>query len=152
MYKSAFRSGAFVLAVTVVGLCGCDSQGESTRELGVSDSETILGKWKVTSAERYRESFPQPVGMFWSFTQHEVSFLHDDQSGTPTTYKLDDTQSPKQFYLGPEDHLRSQRGIYSLESNTLTLCLAGWQEPVVAEFKTGRNNQHQLLTLSRVTD
>jgi uncharacterized protein (TIGR03067 family) len=113
-----------------------------------SDDERIQGPWRVVSAERFKQEMPEPVGQTWTFRKGRVTFSKDDWSQA-VTYSLQPNDSPKTIELGPTNSPRSQVGVYCIDDNKLTLCLARRDDLRPVDFTTAQRENRMIIELER---
>ncbi|MBV9124365.1 MAG: TIGR03067 domain-containing protein [Planctomycetes bacterium] len=111
---------------------------EETRDQAKSDKELIQGTWEVVSSREGGREIPadKRAGLRILITADLLTFQPKDAKGLKDTlgihFTLDSTKNPKEMdtthELDPGQPI-TQLGIYSLEGDTLKLCLGGAGQP-----------------------
>jgi uncharacterized protein (TIGR03067 family) len=112
-----------------------------------SDKELIQGRWQAVAIQTYRR--PAPAARLKPFSN--VVFAGDrlyQFTGEQCIFKLDPSKSPKEIDLLDNDTW-VRRGIYSLDGDTLKLCLGGPRVPRPTEFLTDADGGLIFLELRR---
>jgi RNA polymerase sigma-70 factor (ECF subfamily) len=121
------------------------------------DEEKLQGTWAAVEAERNGEKAPDEEikGIKLSFEGKRITLGRggDNHEGT---FKLDPTQKPKTIDVLPEDGPEKDktiRGIYSLEGDTLKLCIDDIGEQArPTEFTTTAGSHLVVIVLRREAD
>jgi uncharacterized protein (TIGR03067 family) len=100
------------------------------------------GVWVATSSTFNGEQAPAEIlhSIKRTVRGDHVVWERDGKSFAGTTIKLHPTQDPRAIDVIPDggrnrgEHVR---GIYKLEGNTLTICMASPSQPRPTEFKAG---------------
>jgi uncharacterized protein (TIGR03067 family) len=137
---------AALLAVVVSwGVAACDNDQTA------KDTAALKGKWEVVSAEF--EGKPATTayrpGTVIVIDGDELYFTDGFAKSKPTKFKIDAAAKPKAIDFGKEQGERKAlKGIYSLDGDTLKLCLNLTGERP-KEFKTKAGDKTNLLVLKR---
>ena len=121
-------------------------------EKSTSDKEMIQGTWVVVSAEEAGQPRSGDVGFKAVFTADTLTFQRDKQEPRQMKYKLDSTQKPKVIDTTHETDPGEpilQLGVYSLDGDTLKLCLESAGKPRPAKLETKPQDTSILFVLKR---
>jgi uncharacterized protein (TIGR03067 family) len=142
-----------MLAVAAVALSGPLGRAEDAKD----DLKVLAGKWKLVAGERGGEAIPEgdvPAGTVTFDKDGRVTASVADYE-SEGTIKLDPTKKPKTMDIthtkGP-DKDKQQFGIYKLEKDKLTICVAHPGKPV-EDRPTGfttKDSDHVLFVFERV--
>lgn len=124
------------------------AQGEAL----AAELKQLEGQWQLTSAIKNGEPTPDDVvkkiHIVISDGKHSVYF-GDDAVVKDVPFSIDPTTNPKTttdtLVDGKQIH-----GIYKLEADTLTSCVAEADQPAPTEFKSEPNSNHTLRTFKRI--
>ena len=132
------------LAIVTIGILGA----EDSR----TDSERIQGSWVLTSSQTAGETVPadslkaRDVRMV--FEGDRVIARMGEMSVTLGTFVLDPSKSPRAYDRVSSDGT-PRRGIYRLEGDRLTICIAGLGKERPTAFATKRGDGLTLLVYTR---
>ena len=126
-----------------------------------ADKQAIQGVWQVTDFEANGNAAPEKAEVIkkiktakWIFTAHKMTYQLGGKD-SPADYTLDPSKTPKEIDFMPLDdpnNVKPQLGLYSLEGDTLKLCLPGPQEgPRPTKMAADDAGKNVLLTLKRVS-
>ena len=117
-----------------------------------SDHERLQGSWVVVSAEEAGQQRPGDVGLQAIFTPDILTFQKDKQDPMGMKYSLDSTRKPKAIDTTHEINPGKpiiQLGVYSLNGDTLKLCLESAGKPRPAKLETKTKDTSILFILKR---
>lgn len=145
MIVTRLRMAAF--ALLAIGVC---CAGVAAKE---SDAEKLVGTWVAESGEQGGEKAPEDKikGLELTFAADgKVTLKSPKEPGKQkeATFKLDGAKNPKEIDLTPEGD-EPVRGIYKIEGNKLTLCMAHKQDPRPTEFASQAGTKQVLIVLKR---
>jgi len=119
--------------------------GQRLQELP-ADAAAIQGTWEVVAVTEAGKDAPDRRGSWFTFTKDTFTMRSKEKKEAPEglsiKYKLDPTEQPKAIdtthELDPGKPI-VQLGVYSLEGDTLTLCLeaAGKPRPTAVASQIG---------------
>jgi uncharacterized protein (TIGR03067 family) len=140
-------AGAFLAACLCAGLTVAQDPGR--REL-----ERHQGTWVAVSFRRDGQETPSEIVRTISRTmeQDHVVWKRNGKSFAGTTLVLNPAQSPGQIDVIPDGGPSAgQRvlGIYRLDNNELTICMADAGQPRPREFKAEKGSRQTLMTFRR---
>jgi uncharacterized protein (TIGR03067 family) len=120
------------------------------------DKKKLQGTWEMVEAERGGQKVGEELGKVKLSFQGDALVLTMGGEDKQATFKLDPTQKPKAIDVMPQDGSekgKTLRAIYSLDGDTLKLCLddRGDQERPT-EFTTKGGTSLMLLVLKRQAD
>ena len=118
------------------------------------DLEKQQGTWVAVSFRHDGEDTPQEiVGTITRTVEGEhVVWNRDGKSFAGTALVLDPGQDPKAIdVIADGGPLRGKRvlGIYKIDSNKLTLCMADPDQPRPRQFKAEKGSGHTLMVFTR---
>jgi uncharacterized protein (TIGR03067 family) len=148
------------VACVAVGLAGSDDpqrRGSQT-EASQDELERFQGTWQLVSAESNGEKAPEErvkqIRVTISGNTHTVRF-GDQVIAHDVSFELDPTKTPKEvtdtINDGPNKG-KQIRGIYRLEGDMLTSCVAAIGKERPTEFAAGPGSGHTLRVFRRVKD
>jgi uncharacterized protein (TIGR03067 family) len=129
------------LMVAVAGLLR-SGEGPSKSEL-----DKYQGTWVLVAEEFEGEAIPAGKMADRSYTIRGDKLLYNSNGkARSATVKLDPSKTPKTYDLVRDDGLRSLRGIYAWDGDTIKVCSADDQGPRPEAFKTepGSKNRIQI--------
>jgi uncharacterized protein (TIGR03067 family) len=116
------------------------------------DTAAVQGNWTVESAEGEGQAAKSPVGDTVTITQDTVK-IKEKSSGQTHEFRIkaDASQNPKQvdWVLTSGEKTVTVQGIYTLEKDSLKVCLARPGKPRPTEFSTKENDGRRLIVLKR---
>jgi uncharacterized protein (TIGR03067 family) len=124
-------------------------EGERERE-----RERHQGTWRVTSfVSDGAEAPPEVAGKMSRVVEGDhVVWKRDGNSFAGTTVELDPARDPKALDVIPDGgKLKGKRvlGIYKLDGDTLTICMAAPDQDRPTVFEAGKGSQRTLMTFKR---
>jgi uncharacterized protein (TIGR03067 family) len=152
-----FIAGILGFSMVVLG-SGCRQQvavtGSGNAQANAADDpvkqdpKNIQGTWVVTSCVAAGKQGDQFIGNKMIFGADKfIGEDRDGKKGEGNAYRLDPAKKPKTIDISDPD-LGSTPGIYELNGDTLTICLAiGKERPT--EFKSDTNSLATLMVLKR---
>jgi len=117
-----------------------------------ADRETIQGTWLLVSSETEGQPVPaeslktRPVRMV--FEGDRVAAKMGEMSASLGTFTLDETHDPRWYDRTYPDG-SPRRGIYRLEADRLTICIAALGKDRPAAFSTKPGDGQSLLVYQR---
>ena len=131
---------ASLLAATAVRADGLDG-----------DRKAIQGTWTIMSAEMRAEKKADLVGGTFTFAGDRVTIrVKGKAAATEGAFKLDPEAKPKRLDITPTGKEKPLLGIYMLDGDTLTVCMADKpEEDRPAKFETKAERKVALLVLKR---
>jgi uncharacterized protein (TIGR03067 family) len=138
-----------VLLVFVAGLLIAADEKEDAKQ----DAKKLQGKWTVTKAVENGNEVPeeQAKNIKVAFKEGKVTYTDDNGEHT-ATFKLDPGKKPKEIDVVPQDGEnkgQTMKGIYSLEKNTLKMCVAFPGKDRPTEFTSKQDSSHLLVEMKR---
>src|SRR5262249_36951339 len=115
-----------------------------------TDEELFPGTWNVSSLENggQKETEEKVKQLSIVFREGGKAVVKTEQKETEVTWQLDATKKPRQISL--TDGNKTLEGIYKLEGDTLTLCLAEvGKETRPTEFASPAGSRTLLIVLKR---
>jgi uncharacterized protein (TIGR03067 family) len=114
-------------------LVAADTPQDAVRQ----EKEKLKGTWALVSMEAQGKPVPAADLKVVKYTFEEARFSYEDGRGGPKEgmYTLGSARSPKSIDLSQDGSLAA-RGIYKLEGDRLTLCLASPRGERPTEFTT----------------
>jgi uncharacterized protein (TIGR03067 family) len=115
------------------------------------DLKKIEGTWVVVSVNVRGQDEKELVGRKLTFAKGKVT-LQEKQGTEPKkgVFKIDETTTPRQIDITPEEEPRPLRGIYALDGDMLKICLGdGPDEERPTKFETAADRKVVLLVLKR---
>jgi RNA polymerase sigma factor (sigma-70 family) len=158
MFLSKLKTVAVVLLALAVGggvaVCArralADKPAAADKGAGQKDEDKILGTWAVVSAEKagQKGGGDDVKGLKVVLAAGSKLIHKTGDQEAEGTYKIDPTKTPKEIDASVGgDHLC--HGIYKLEGDTLTICLAGPDEQRPTEFASKPGTKTMLMVLKR---
>lgn len=131
---------------------------DAPADRAATSDKALLGTWAVTSAEYRGEKSAEPVGSTFTFTADQITMKKKgkDKAESTAAYVVDASASPKRLDLTPLDDAgkidinRTLRGIYSVDGDTLKICMndrPGDRRP--PSLESTRDSTAVLLVLKR---
>jgi uncharacterized protein (TIGR03067 family) len=117
-----------------------------------ADREKIQGTWRLVSSETEGEAVPaeslktRPVLMV--FEGDRVAARMGDMSASLGTFTLDESHDPRWYDRNYPDG-SPRRGIYRLEADRLTICIAALGKDRPSSFMTKPGDGQSLLVYQR---
>jgi uncharacterized protein (TIGR03067 family) len=138
------------VVVSVFGTA-TDAQQGANEEL-----EKQQGTWVAVSSLRDGEEAPREIvrSITRTVEKDHVIWKRDGKSFAGTTIILDGSKDPKTIDVLPDGGpSRGKRvlGVYRIEKDTLTLCMADAEQPRPSEFKAERGSRQTLMIFKRMT-
>ncbi len=131
-----------VVAITLAAPCAKDAK---------TDPPSLVGEWTAeTAVENGRPANPPP-GTTWSFTADGKSvFTIGGMGATESKYTVDAKKTPAELDVSDGPKGKALRGIYKVEADTLTLCLAEGDAERPKAFESAAASKVILITLARI--
>ena len=139
--------------VVMVGTLALAGVGAAADEVDV-DAETkkIQGAWILVSSESDGKAVPaedlKERKLQMVFDKDEVLATMEERVVSLGTFKLDPARTPRWYDRTYSDGT-PRRGIYRLEGDTLTICLAGLGKDRPTTFETKKDDGRSLLVYQR---
>jgi uncharacterized protein (TIGR03067 family) len=115
------------------------------------DEPALVGEWAVEGAVDNGKPDHPPPGTTWTFTADRKSVLAiRGVVEFETTYEADPKQTPPAVDVAEGPAGKKVRGIYKVEKDTLTLCLAEGDRDRPTAFDSPKGAKVLLVTLTRV--
>ncbi|WP_020470859.1 TIGR03067 domain-containing protein [Zavarzinella formosa] len=121
-----------------------------------SDKDKIQGNWRIMSLDLGFKVIKREDELAeWKDTFDTEMVFKDDRHGQAgqggSKFKLDETRDPKQITVYSDDGKQTFRGIYTLEGDTLKMCMNGDGTSVCRpeEFVTKKGQAVIITTLKR---
>jgi uncharacterized protein (TIGR03067 family) len=116
--------------------------------------KALQGTWKVTALTFEGKEAPEEAVKKMVFTVKEDAYAmkEGDKQKESGTIKVDPTEKPKtiDFVIKEgEDKGKTQQGIYTLEGDTLKICMAKPGKDRPKELASKENSGHILVVLKR---
>ncbi|MEO2091028.1 MAG: sigma-70 family RNA polymerase sigma factor [Gemmataceae bacterium] len=163
--KMLFGLAGLVVVLSAVVLAAPDSRKPNAPVPTApvkDDKKLIQGEWVFDAAEQ--QNGASHLSLLWptvvTFEDGKVSIAHfqSERNNGETTFKIDQTKSPKQIDFALDERVRKMfaitgdtlPGVYKLDGDTLEICVAG--EPGVPrpkEFKSGLEVKQARFVLKR---
>jgi uncharacterized protein (TIGR03067 family) len=135
----SLRGTSAVVLLTVMG-------GLAT----ANDAETIEGKWKVVSVELAGAPVPGLEGAELRLDGGKKVFNLPGGRAEKGTYRLDAAKRPAEIDSTTEGKDGTEKGIFTVEGDTLKLCISTKGGPRPREFTTNKDTDHLLIVLRRI--
>jgi uncharacterized protein (TIGR03067 family) len=147
-------NGLILVTATLVLAIGVSAAGNKGTQKG--DKEKLQGKWHIVSVAVEdkvvkREDVPQE----WKGAFEKDLFVERDRFGqvghSNAKIEFDETRNPKQITVRDDGTKLTFRGIYSLDGDTLKVCLNGDGSDVrrPEEFVTKKGTPLLLIVLKK---
>jgi len=112
------------------------------------------GVWRTESSRRDGRDAPEAIAKSITRTVDgdHVVWRRDGKSFSGSTIVLDPTADPKTIDIladGGPAHDKRVLGIYKLEGDELTICIADRDQPRPSEFKAEKDSKHTLMVFAR---
>ena len=131
----------------------------STGQQSPSDKDKLQGNWQIMSIALEDKVLKREDKLGeWKDTFGKEMFFKDDRHGqvgySTSKFKLDDTRDPKQITVYAYDGKQTYRGIYTLDGDTLKMCMNGDGTSVCRpeEFVTRKGSTVMITTFKRVAE
>ncbi len=139
-------------ALLSVGIVVLIAAADATEEALKKEVAKLQGTWSVVSSERGGDKAPEDkIKMVKLTFQKDKLIAHQADKTIEMSYTLDPSKNPKTIditYLDGELKGESHLGIYSLDGDTLKICMhRGTTRPM--EFETKQDPQRHLIVLKR---
>lgn len=143
-FRAAWTAGIFFAAVALLGAFDAAKADEEPMS-----KPGIVGTWIVESAELGGVALSDIEGAELVLSENgEKTLTLPSGAVEKGTYKLDEDESPAQIDATTEGNEGTQRGIYSLEGDSLKMCFA-FQGPRPKEFPSKAETGLLLLVFER---
>jgi uncharacterized protein (TIGR03067 family) len=124
----------------------------ATKETPAKDPPTLVGEWAGATGLRGGKPDNPPPGTTLTFTADGKLLMKEggDSKAEEGTYSADPKKAPAELDITPggTEKAPTIRGIYKVEGDTLTICLAiGGERPT--EFASPPGSENMLVTLKR---
>jgi uncharacterized protein (TIGR03067 family) len=159
LFVSSCIVGVVTLLPPVAGQPPVREKKETTAKVaaGGSDKDKIQGNWQIMSLDLGFKVIKREDKLAeWKDTFGTEMVFKDDRHGqvghSNSKFKLDETRDPKQITVYSDDGKLTFRGIYTLEGDTLKMCMNGDGTSVCRpeEFVTKKGQPVVITTLRRV--
>lgn len=115
------------------------------------DQQAIQGKWRITERTRRGEQEKVDPGVLLVFTADQWQLLDKGKVDKEGRFSLDAGKKPKTIVVSDSRGENSRYGIYLLERDKLTVCLAPQgKKQAPAEFASTADNGNDLVRLERL--
>jgi uncharacterized protein (TIGR03067 family) len=114
-----------------------------------NDALNIDGRWKIVSVEFAGAEVPGLEDAEVLFADGEKTLTVPDGRDEKGTYQLDATKRPARIDSTTDSKTGTERGIYTIQGDSLKLCLATAGGPRPAEFATNQGTDQILIVLRR---
>ena len=115
------------------------------------DLPSLVGEWAVDSAIESGKPDNPPPGTTWTFTADGKSVLNvGGQALGESMYTVDPKKTPATVDVEAGPLGKALKGIYKVEKDTLTLCIAEGDKERPTAFESPAGSKVVLITLSRV--
>jgi uncharacterized protein (TIGR03067 family) len=108
------------------------------------EKKNLIGTWKLVSCEAEGEEVPETIlkveVVRWRITENSVEWTVEKEQKGEDKYTLDPTTRPKRIDLMDKEG-RSTPGIYSLEGDTLKVCMNEGGKERPKEFASQPNTR-----------
>ena len=145
------RPSRFVLAIFAASSC---ATGFAEGDVGKKELKRHQGTWIATSSTFDGQKAPEDIvhSIKRIVTDDHVVWQRDGKQFAGTKIALDSTNEPNTIDVIPDGgRNRGERilGIYKLDRDTLTICMAGPGRPRPKEFKAEKGSGWTLQTFAR---
>jgi uncharacterized protein (TIGR03067 family) len=145
------RTSRFVLAILAASLC---ATGLADDDAVKKELKRHQGTWIATSSTFDGQKAPEDIvhSIKRIVTDDHVVWQRDGKQFAGTKFVLDSTNEPNTIDVIPDGgRNRGERilGIYKLDRDTLTICMAGPGQPRPKEFKAEKGSGWTLQTFAR---
>jgi uncharacterized protein (TIGR03067 family) len=145
------RTGRFVLVLLATGLC---VPGLADDDAVKNELKRHQGTWIATSSTFDGQKAPEEIvrSIKRIATDDHVVWQRDGKQFAGTRVVLDSTNEPNTIDAIPDGgRNRGERvlGIYKLDRDTLTICMAALGQPRPKEFKAEKGSAWTLQTFAR---
>lgn len=149
------RSTLFVVSMTLASAgCGADNRTvtDAPRPENSQSAVDLPGKWLVTEIVYHGQPLPvgevRPKNSIWNFSDTTIENTRANGPPSKGNWTRDATTYPKRLQIMVDGS--TMRCIYSIEHNTLKLCIAGsGSHDYPTKFESTANPPTELLTLQR---
>ena len=122
------------------------------KEAPKKETPTLVGEWDGEKAVKGGKERPVPEGGVTVIFKADgkVIFKEGNKPEEEGSYKADAKKDPAEIELSPPRQ-RAQLGIYKIEGDTLTICLAGKNSTdPPTKFESPEGTDFTLITLKRI--
>jgi uncharacterized protein (TIGR03067 family) len=135
-----------VLLVVSAGLLvGADAKEDLKKE-----KDKLIGTWSVITIEVPKgekgPSDKEIKEMKFVFAEDKVTPKFGEMEDQPVNYRLDPSKKPKEIDIMIP---KGMKGIYTLDGDTLTMCVVAKGDPRPKEFKADADTKAVIMTLKR---
>jgi uncharacterized protein (TIGR03067 family) len=140
-------------ALAIVCVASGQDNAKNRDEAVKQEKKNLTAVWKLVSSETKGEKVPERIlkgeVVRWTITDSTIAVTVEKESKGEDKYRLDPTASPKTIELKDKDGHRTP-GIYSLDGDTLKVCIDEGSEERPKVFASKPDTQLSVLTFKRV--
>lgn len=149
---------ALLTAVLALGLFAADDEAKKdAKKDGKKDLQALQGTWQGVSGEGDGQALPAEVVESYELTisgdKYTLKVKGKDQEDEQGTIKVDASKKPAAIDITiskGEQQGKSQKAIYQVEGDKLTLCYAQPEKDRPKGLKTQPNSEETCLVFKRV--